>query len=139
MDSTFTGPMRNVDRKRFWRGPAIFHLLMGLVLASNASLHAQRSEQDRSAAMADRVAELIGGQLKEQGWEPAGECSDAAFMRRAYLDLTGTPPTASEVLEFLRNESPSKRPALVKRLSASWDRWATDNHVTPLPLACNQF
>ncbi len=31
------------------------------------------------------------------------------------------------------NDLASKRPNLVKRLSASWDRWAANNHVTPLP------
>jgi arylsulfatase len=31
------------------------------------------------------------------------------------------------------NDLASQRPNLVKRLAASWDRWASDNHVTPLP------
>jgi hypothetical protein len=42
--------------------------------------------------------------------------SDGVFVRRAYLDVIGTLPTADEARTFLDDQSPSKRAALVDRL-----------------------
>jgi hypothetical protein len=57
---------------------------------------------------------------------------DAAFLRRACLDLTGTLPAASEVREFVADTRPDKRDLLIERLLVSksftgfWTwRWAT--------------
>lgn len=55
---------------------------------------------------------------------PAG---DPAFVRRAYLDLLGIIPTASEARAFVLDPSPTKRPALIDRLLARpefADYWA---------------
>jgi hypothetical protein len=49
----------------------------------------------------------------------AGPATDAEFLRRAYLDLTGTIPTATQARAFLTDHSPGKRRALVERLLAS--------------------
>jgi len=43
-------------------------------------------------------------------------CSDAVFVRRAYLDVIGTLPTAQEAREFIQNPSLTKRRALIDRL-----------------------
>lgn len=43
-------------------------------------------------------------------------CSDAVFVRRAYLDVVGTLPTAAETRAFLRDESPDKRRVLIDQL-----------------------
>ncbi len=45
--------------------------------------------------------------------------SDAEFMRRVYLDLVGTIPSADEVRQFIDDASPEKRAKLVDRLLAS--------------------
>jgi hypothetical protein len=51
---------------------------------------------------------------------PAGERStDAEFLRRAYLDLTGIIPTAAKARQFLDDRSPDKRTKLVDELLAS--------------------
>ena len=53
--------------------------------------------------------------------------SDAEFLRRARLDLTGRIPTSDEVLAFLADPSPTKREQLVGQLlqAPEWaDRWA---------------
>lgn len=86
-----------------------------------------------SQRMTQRVDELLNDHLKDLGWTPAGPCGDAAFLRRAYLDLTGSPPSGAEVLSFMRDESASKDRDLIARLlntptSAShlagqWARW----------------
>ncbi|MBI1247987.1 DUF1553 domain-containing protein [bacterium] len=49
--------------------------------------------------------------------------SDAAFLRRAYLDVVGVVPTEQEVREFLQDQSPNKREKLIDRLFND-PRWA---------------
>ncbi len=49
----------------------------------------------------------------------AGPASDAEFLRRIYLDLTGMQPTAAEARAFLSSPAPDKRRALIDRLLAS--------------------
>lgn len=46
-------------------------------------------------------------------------CNDSAFLRRIYLDLTGTIPGPSETRSFLDDQSPDKRAKLIDRLLAS--------------------
>ena len=48
-------------------------------------------------------------------------CSDAEFLRRVYLDLTGVIPTSDEARTFLDDKSSNKRVALVDQLLASPD------------------
>lgn len=45
-------------------------------------------------------------------------CSDAEFLRRVYLDLAGTIPTAAETRAFLDDAAANKREAVVDRLLA---------------------
>jgi len=63
-----------------------------------------------------KIDELVFGRLKELGIEPAGVSSDAVFVRRAYLDVIGTLPTADEARQFLLDRDPDKRGKLVDRL-----------------------
>ncbi len=73
-----------------------------------------------TAAMTARIDYLLDEQLRENGWQPTGPCSDAQFLRRASLDLTGTPPNASEVLAFIQTPAGlDKREKLIDRLLAS--------------------
>lgn len=57
----------------------------------------------------------------------APTCSDADFVRRAYLDLTGVIPTAEETRTFLADGSPDKRRQLIDSLLASS---AFNRHLT---------
>lgn len=54
---------------------------------------------------------------------PSGLCTDDEFLRRVYLDLTGLPPTATEVREFLGDARATrvKRDAVIERLIGSPD------------------
>lgn len=47
---------------------------------------------------------------------PSPDAGDAAFLRRAYLDATGTLPDAGQAERFLADPAPDKREALVSRL-----------------------
>jgi hypothetical protein len=64
----------------------------------------------------NRVDELVFAKLKELDIQPAKTCSDAVFVRRAYLDVIGTLPTTKEAALFLADRDPKKRSALIERL-----------------------
>jgi hypothetical protein len=58
---------------------------------------------------------------------PSPDAGDAAFLRRAYLDATGTLPTAPQVVAFLDDHAPDRRARLIDRLLDSpeyADYWA---------------
>lgn len=69
--------------------------------------------------MSARIDQLIDQRLHAEGWQPAGPCDDASWIRRAYLDLTGSPPKAGEVADFLEDQAVDKRRILVERLVRS--------------------
>jgi len=50
---------------------------------------------------------------------PSPDAGDPAFLRRAYLDATGTLPPAGDAERFLSDADPGKRDKLVDRLLAS--------------------
>ncbi|MBI5397121.1 MAG: DUF1553 domain-containing protein [Verrucomicrobia bacterium] len=63
-----------------------------------------------------QIDKLVFGKLKQLKIQPA-LCSDAVFVRRAYLDVIGTLPTAKEVREFLQDpDTKNKRRLLIDRL-----------------------
>jgi len=68
-----------------------------------------------------RIDELVAAKWERLKIQPSGLCTDAEFLRRASLDLTGLPPTADEVRAFLADpaDPKAKREALVDRLIGS--------------------
>jgi hypothetical protein len=81
-----------------------------LVFASPAHTQPPLHQQIDLAAAADEPA------LSQRG---APLASDEEFLRRIYLDLTGTIPTAEEARAFLKDSSGDKRRRLIDRLLAS--------------------
>jgi hypothetical protein len=65
-----------------------------------------------------KIDELVFARLQELSIAPAHLCSDPVFVRRVYLDVTGTLPTAAEAQQFILDASPDKRRALIDRLLA---------------------
>ena len=63
----------------------------------------------------------VNAKLRKMKILPSELCTDAEFIRRASLDLTGLPPTAEGVRAFLADTSPSqeKRAKLIDKLIAS--------------------
>ena len=75
-----------------------------------------------------RIDELAVAKLCKLGIVPSEICTDAEFLRRVSLDLTGTLPMPSEVDAFLSNTTAGKRAKKVEEMFtrptyAAW--WAT--------------
>lgn len=70
-----------------------------------------------------RIDELVAAKWQRMKIQPSDLCSDAEYIRRVQLDLTGLPPTAEQVKEFLSDErdARTKRSELVDRLIGSDD------------------
>ena len=66
----------------------------------------------------NRIDELVFARLKVLNIPPARLCSDGVFVRRAFLDATGTLPSATEAQTFILDHNPAKRAALIDRLLA---------------------
>ena len=60
----------------------------------------------------------IDARLSELKVESAGSASDAEFLRRVSLDLTGVIPEASSARSFIESDDPLKRVKLIDRLLA---------------------
>ncbi len=65
---------------------------------------------------ANFIDDLVFARLKELHLAPSEVCTDEQFLRRAYLDLIGLPPTVEEYRLFLANPSPDRRTQLVDEL-----------------------
>ncbi|HSQ55383.1 MAG TPA: DUF1549 and DUF1553 domain-containing protein, partial [Gemmata sp.] len=67
------------------------------------------------------IDELVDAKLKKVKVQASPIASDAEFIRRVYLDLTGLPPSADEVRAFLadKTDSKAKREKLIDRLVGS--------------------
>jgi hypothetical protein len=62
------------------------------------------------------VDQLVFARLKELNLQPARVCSDAVFVRRAFLDVIGTLPRGFEAEQFALDRNPNKRRVLIDRL-----------------------
>ncbi|HXG08331.1 MAG TPA: DUF1549 domain-containing protein [Gemmataceae bacterium] len=94
-----------LPRYRWW-------LAVGLLITLAAAAPAQ-------TPLHQRIDELIAAGTPDFERLAAPLADDAEFLRRVYLDLTGTIPPAAEARAFLNDPSPDKRRQLIDRLLAS--------------------
>ncbi len=59
---------------------------------------------------------LVNAKLQKLNIVPNGTCSDAEFLRRAYLDIIGTLPASVEARDFLDEKRSDRRARLVEGL-----------------------
>jgi WD40 repeat protein len=76
-----------------------------------------------------KIDELVASKWKRMKILPSGLCTDAEFLRRIHLDLTGLPPTSDDVKKFLADKRPSrtKRNEVIAKLIGNEDfvdHWA---------------
>lgn len=72
-------------------------------------------------ALHQQIDALVAQRHAERHVIPAARSSDAEFVRRAYLDLTGVIPTTAQARAFLDDAHPDKRAHLIDALLASPD------------------
>ena len=65
------------------------------------------------------IDEAVFGKLRLLGIPTSPMADDATFLRRVYIDVTGTTPSADQAREFLENTSPTKRAELIDQLLES--------------------
>jgi len=86
-------------------------LWRGLVLVAVVGLPARAAEPLHA-----RIDALVDARLTVPA---AGPAADDEFLRRVYLDLTGSIPTAAQARAFLDDKAPDKRTKLIDALLAS--------------------
>lgn len=62
------------------------------------------------------IDKLVHTKLRKLRMAPSAVCDDATFIRRAYLDITGTVPTPEQIREFSNGMSTGKREQLIDEL-----------------------
>jgi hypothetical protein len=100
--------------KTFW----ILAMILAVSLPERGGAREPVLPFESSASLAPqcKIDELVFGRFRKAGVSPAPLSSDAVFVRRVYLDVIGTLPTAQEVRDFLADQDPKKRSKLIDRL-----------------------
>jgi len=109
---------------------------LGRQLRDRREIYERARKLSRSAVVAPLAADKIAqrnfidqeifGKLIKNGIPAAPLVSDAEFLRRIYLDLTGRIPDPAEIRAFLADTSDTRRDAAIDRLLDSpefTDRW----------------
>jgi hypothetical protein len=90
--------------------------LSGITGARLSWLKPDPSYSFRGPQPANFVDELVFAKQKELQLTPAAVCTDEVFLRRAFLDVTGSLPTPEEAREFLDSKETNKRAKLIDKL-----------------------
>src|SRR5438105_2001877 len=89
-------------------GRFAFPITAGLILAALATRPAAGNQRP--------FVRLLAACFDQHKVTPPSPLDDAAFARRAHLDLIGLLPAPGELDAFLADQSPDKRATLVRRL-----------------------
>ena len=90
----------------------IVHVVGIAALATTGTAGAQSSATLKPA----EIDHLVRAEWQKEGVVPASPVDDARYLRRVYLDITGTIPPPEVVSEFLTDRSPDRRAKAVDRL-----------------------
>ena len=105
---------------------ALCAMLVTCLLPATALLHAQSS----TATVASQVDRLLGEEIGIP--EGVRQSTDEVFLRRAFLDVIGEPPTSDDVFAFSLDDRADKRTRLVQQLLSddsygkNWGRYWRD-------------
>jgi mono/diheme cytochrome c family protein len=85
------------------------------------------SYQGRGGNPPNPIDAFLLAKMKSKGVKPSPRADRRTLIRRAYLDLTGLPPTPEEVAAFVKDSAPGAWERLIDRLLESphyGERWA---------------
>ena len=93
--------------------------LVNLLVLLTGSLLVQTVAAEDIEPLHQRIDQLVQAAQGDAAGKVASRASDAEFVRRLYLDLTGRIPTSIVVQKFLDNSDEHKRGQLVEQLLAT--------------------
>lgn len=99
--------------------------LLAVLLTTTGPLSAAAKKATAASAMSDvasvaqQIDRAIQTKLDAAQVPAAAPASDAEFLRRVYLDITGVIPPADKAAAFLDSKDPNKRAQLIDELLAS--------------------
>lgn len=118
LDPTEVGLLRAwIDQGVIWGDVAARH-------APNIPLGLQPAEPPAGAEDANPIDRFIAAYAGDQGLPVPAPVGDAAFLRRAHLDITGLLPTPDALAAFLADAAPDKRARAVDALLADNQAYA---------------
>jgi hypothetical protein len=99
-----------------------------VLLPFNGNVGSRYPQSHSLANSPSKIDELVVAKLSKLGVVPSELCTDAEFLRRVSLDITGTLPAPDEIISFLKDTSAEKRNRKIDELLtrpayATW--WAT--------------
>jgi len=104
-------------------------LVLAAILSGPPAARAQTGpfESPTPLVAEGEIDKIVFSRLQQLNIQPASLCSDAVFVRRVFLDVIGTLPTAHEANSFILNQDANKRAKLIAQLLARAefaDYWA---------------
>jgi hypothetical protein len=105
-----------VRRERLGQTTVLVRFLSHQLAVPLAFLPARPAFAWNGPQPANYIDRLIFGQLRKLQMNPAANADDATFLRRVFLDCTGTLPTAEQSRAFCTDPSPDKRARLIDHL-----------------------
>ena len=97
---------------------AVSLILVPVVLGAERTLD-PTFESDGNLSPRGKIDRTVFAKLRQEKIEPARLCSDAVFLRRVYIDVIGTLPTAEEARQFLTDPNPNKRRDLIDTIAGT--------------------
>jgi hypothetical protein len=95
---------------------AVVATYRGLLAAARVIVPTGRAVRIPEVPKTDIADRAINDKLRALGLEPSAPASDAEFLRRVTLDVTGGLPAPADVRAFVADPSPDKRPRKVDEL-----------------------
>ncbi len=88
----------------------------GLVLVFAVVFSIARCAAADPNKVSAKIDRLVFAKLDKLGIPPSEPCTDEVFLRRVYLDMTGTLPTEQQCRKFLASPGANKRSRLIEEL-----------------------
>ncbi len=112
----FGGGVRVQERESFVKMLFVTAVVMIAVVSQAATPGTNIFENPEPPVAESQVDKLVFEGLRRLNLQPV-LCSDSVFVRRAYLDVIGTLPTAKEARDFIQDpDAKNKRRVLIDRL-----------------------